>query len=461
MNDLLKHLVWAVILILVIGITVDLVLQNQIGTKQRKEHRLSEAQSIAHLGNWEIDISRDSVWISDEACRILGVTVGDAPKDRKALLSYIPDRDRLELDRAMTELGKERREFSLDHEIRTSERTRFVHTQGRILSTSEGETIRIAGTTLDITDRKRIEEALRGEEEKLRAMSEASYDALIMIDSEGRITFWNTAAEQLFGYTADELVGGLLHPYIALEDDVRKAERGMPAFARTGNGQVIGNIQEFTAKHKSGRTFPVERSVSSFRIGHEWFAVGILRDITERKATEARLVQLATTDLLTGLPNRRKFMEVFEDDFQRARRYGRPLSVLMFDVDHFKSVNDAHGDDAGDLVLKVLSEICRSTIRQTDTPGRIGGEEFAVSLPETGGTDARSLAERLRVSVEKTPISLPAGHSETALTVTISIGTTTYTDSYETPEQMLKSADLALYDAKRSGRNRVKVSGDG
>jgi diguanylate cyclase (GGDEF)-like protein/PAS domain S-box-containing protein len=285
-------------------------------------------------------------------------------------------------------------------------------------------------------------------------MSEASYDALIMIDSKGRTTFWNSAAEKMFGYRAEEVIGQDLHKYIALDNDRKEAAKGMPDFAKTGEGQVMGSVMEFTAKDKWENTFPVERSVSSFQLSGEWYAVGIIRDITKRKQIEEKLRRLATTDTLTKLPNRRHFLECLESDLNQAKRYKRPFSLIMLDIDHFKSVNDTYGHDSGDKVLETFAQICLETVRQTDTPGRIGGEEFAVVLPETDNKAAVILAKRLRKNIESATIGLPGGEE---ISITASIGVVSLTENDDSSDSLIKNADQALYEAKRKGRNRVEI----
>jgi diguanylate cyclase (GGDEF)-like protein len=239
---------------------------------------------------------------------------------------------------------------------------------------------------------------------------------------------------------------------VALEPDRLKAEEGLKSFALTGQGPVVGSIKSFTARRKDGSTVPVERSVASFRMRGRWYAVGSVRDITERTAYEARLRELATTDALTGLPNRRHFMNTLSDEFLRSRRYGHAMALLMLDADRFKAVNDVYGHDVGDETLRVLARTCRAAIRQTDTPGRLGGEEFAVLLPETDRPEAEQAAERLRQAVAAAA-EIQTGKG--SISITVSIGVAVLTDGVPDADALLKRADEALYLAKERGRNRV------
>lgn len=192
---------------------------------------------------------------------------------------------------------------------------------------------------------------------------------------------------------------------------------------------------------------------------------GLVRMLNELRNTEIELRLLATTDALTGLLNRRQLLLELEAEIRRAQRGGRPLSVLMLDIDHFKAVNDRYGHAVGDEVLINAMVRCRQELRSIDLLGRLGGEEFAVVLPEADAAEALVAANRLRLSLAQTPLVTSVG----PLTITISIGSVTMqpetvahaTDAPQPTEimqQLLKDADDAMYIAKREGRNCVRVA---
>jgi|GEM_PF-1826046 len=169
------------------------------------------------------------------------------------------------------------------------------------------------------------------------------------------------------------------------------------------------------------------------------------------------LENLATTDGLTRLANRRHFMERAESEFERSRRYGRELSAFLLDADHFKAINDSYGHDAGDRTLRLLAATCRESLRHLDIIGRYGGEEFVVLLPETSAALALDTAERLRKRIEE--LRIPAKDREIRLTV--SIGVATADAATESVAALINQADRALYEAKRGGRNRVSATVQG
>ena len=170
------------------------------------------------------------------------------------------------------------------------------------------------------------------------------------------------------------------------------------------------------------------------------------------EALQRNLYESATRDPLTHAVNKRGFAEALAKEFGFAHRHGRPLSVMAFDVDHFKRVNDTHGHAAGDYVLKRLAEVVVSSIRLEDLFARVGGEEFAIVLRDIPIDRALDCAERLRGSVEKTVFQVAGAR----IPVTISIGIAMLqAASHGTPEALVEAADRALYEAKRTGRNRV------
>lgn len=180
---------------------------------------------------------------------------------------------------------------------------------------------------------------------------------------------------------------------------------------------------------------------------------GVMVDVTESHQLRQELERLATTDPLTGLANRRAFLMRAREEVDRAARHGRPMSVVMIDIDHFKVINDRHGHDVGDQVLQRVAALVRDTVRQSvDVVARFGGEEFVLLLPETGLAGARILAERIRKAFEESLVDTDGG----PVSFTASFGVEEFRTALDTGvETVLKRADDALYRAKAAGRNRV------
>lgn len=184
------------------------------------------------------------------------------------------------------------------------------------------------------------------------------------------------------------------------------------------------------------------------------FQVALLQDLARLVIDELELRQIATSDSLTGALTRRGFTRDAEQAIHRARRYGRPLGCIALDVDHFKSVNDTHGHAAGDMVLRAIVATLRSIIRSVDIFGRVGGEEFAIIVPDTDLADTMQMAERVRQAIADSEIVI----GPTSLKVTASLGVSTLGDNHMGLGALLDDADSALYRAKANGRNRVETA---
>ncbi len=187
------------------------------------------------------------------------------------------------------------------------------------------------------------------------------------------------------------------------------------------------------------------------RIGYSVLKYAI-RDIVEIEY-DNKIYRMATTDTLTKLFSREYFQQQYSDVFHRSERYQRPFSLMMIDIDDFKSVNDTHGHPVGDLVLETIGRMIREVVRHEDYAARYGGEEFIVLLPETLPENARNPAERLRRSVEA--YRFKAGDAQ--FSVTVSIGIAGYPEHAQSMEKLMERTDNALYDSKKSGKNSVRI----
>jgi diguanylate cyclase (GGDEF)-like protein/PAS domain S-box-containing protein len=213
--------------------------------------------------------------------------------------------------------------------------------------------------------------------------------------------------------------------------------------------------REVQLRARDGETFYAQLSARALTYsGDETMMVGFT-DLTAQKAVEHQLRYLAQRDPLTQAYNRHHFWQLANGEMARVRRYKRPLSVAMIDADHFKNVNDRHGHDVGDLVLRMIVDTCHDSLRKQDVLARYGGEEFVVLLPETPLLGAETVMERVRERIEATALSLDDGQR---IQITVSVGLATINDPDEGLEALLKRADEALYAAKHEGRNRVRVS---
>ncbi len=302
----------------------------------------------------------------------------------------------------------------------------------------------------EVEARAAAEQALATSEARHRTLVEMSPDA-ILVQRDGMLLYVNPAGVRLMGAdTVDDLVGRSIFDFVLEDHHDLLAER-MRRMQADGMAMPSIEVQVRTA---DGRTIICEVVSATTAYEDEPAIQSVIRDISERKGLEEELTRLATTDPLTGIANRRSFFDRLETEWARARRHTRRLSLLTFDIDHFKRVNDAHGHAIGDAVLKSLVQAAQSLLRVEDTLARLGGEEFAVILPEVDREGARVVGERLRERLAEVEVAVPDG----VVSCTVSVGVAQARPAHESPDRALQRADDALYAAKEAGRNTVIVA---
>ena len=264
--------------------------------------------------------------------------------------------------------------------------------------------------------------------------------------------------QQMLGYPPDELPSDM-QAWDALvhADDFDRREASWQAHV---DGLAPTFEAEFRMRHKDGHwvwLLARGRATARDAQGKATRVVGTRIDITRRKLAEQQLETQAFTDSLTGVLNRRRFLELAAVEVERARRHGQPVALMMIDLDHFKAVNDAHGHAGGDTVLQAFVRTALTLMRGSDLFGRVGGEEFAALLPQTDLDGAAALAHRLGGQVQAHPVDLATG----PVAYTVSIGVVARAlarDDEVTVESLMLDADEALYRAKGEGRNRVLLA---
>ena len=292
--------------------------------------------------------------------------------------------------------------------------------------------------------RKKGEETLRESEARFSGIASATTDAVIFIDNDGLVTFWNDAATRMFGYTKEEIAGKNLLSSIMPERDTDTFLRGFEEFRLTGKGPLIGRVYEIMAKRKGGTEFPAEFSLAAMRLKDKWNAIGIVRDITGRKGLEVELRQMTHHDALAGLPNQRLFIDILTLEMAQARRRQDKLAILFLDLDRFKYVNYNLGRDIGDELLIEVAKRLRHSIRESDTVARIEGDEFNILLAGIVNAEKIGGIAKKIVDAIKEPYWIRGQqiHSST------SIGISIYPDDADTTDALFKNADIALSHAK-------------
>lgn len=299
-----------------------------------------------------------------------------------------------------------------------------------------------------VTARRDAEAALRDAERQHRELVENAPIGIFRTTRDGTINVLNQHGAALLGFRDvaharavldDSIIPLYAEPMdrLAMLDDLTAGEvvtgQRLRWYRRGGEAIWISLYARRTGT-------PEAQEVESFFL-----------DVTDQVEDTLRLEQLATTDELTGVANRRHFMARLEDEAARSLRYGRPLSVLLLDADHFKAVNDTWGHEAGDMVLRHITDVMGLSLRENDLIGRLGGEEFGVLLPETALERALRTAERIRAAVEDAPVAV----RDAWVGCTVSVGAAEYRGANDSLDDLIRRADQMLMRAKEGGRNRV------
>ncbi len=318
-----------------------------------------------------------------------------------------------------------------------------------------GHNVRLVSAR-DITERKRAEAALRKSEERYRELFDNANDMVITIDLKGNITSVNKMAEEITGYTVEDVIGKnvscLLHP-----DHLKKARKMIECKLR-GEAKTVYDLNIVS---KDGRITPSEISSNlMFQSGQPVGVQAFVRNITERNKMLNKLRNMSFKDGLTGLANRRYFDEALNNEWKRAKRESHPLSLVLIDIDSFKSYNDTYGHQEGDTCLKNISSVIKPySKRPGDLAARYGGEELALILPCANSQNAFKIAEKIRKRVQTLKITHNGSNVNGCKTVSISAGVATLAPDTDSSQSILINlADKALYSAKNQGRNQVILS---
>jgi diguanylate cyclase (GGDEF)-like protein/PAS domain S-box-containing protein len=416
--------------------------------------------------NWEFWLDPDGSFIhaSPSCKRITGHEAGEFYDDPGLLTRIIHPQD---LDAytlfqryVLTSTATEPLDFRICH-AEGSER--WLELVCHPIVNESGTFLGIRGSIRDISKRKLAEqrlseldaerllaeEELRNGEATLRSITSSTRDAIVMIDERGKISFWNEAAEQMFGWKNADAVGNDIHLLLIPESYRGAFLEGMKHFTVTGAGPAIGTILDLPALCRDSTELPVEVSLSAVKLKGRWHGVGIIRDVTERKRIEAEIEHMAYHDSLTGLPNRLLLNDRLNQAIAHAGRSGHMTAVLIFDLDNFKSVNDTLGHPAGDRLLKKVVDRIGKQLRKSDTIARMGGDEFIVVLSEILVPEDAAHTARNFLAVFSEPFEIDQQEIYTSASVGISL----YPIDGETTETLLKNADIAMYHAKKHGRN--------
>jgi len=327
---------------------------------------------------------------------------------------------------------------------------RYYWTVKKPIRDKQGKVTGMYGISTDITERKLLELKLKANQELLDTVLNNADAYIYMKDQDRRFMYINTQTANLFNIPPEDAIGKKAEDFLpsdaAADFDILDS-RVLSSGEKVSGEEVIFD-NEGHSRHFWSTKVPIKNEYNEVTQ-----YIGFSNDITELIQLKKNLEKLASIDDLTQVANRRSFLERSEIELVRAKRYKIPMCFMAIDLDLFKKINDNYGHHVGDTVLKDIAKICADSLRTTDVIGRMGGEEFSILLPETDLAATQIMADRLRKRVQDYKL---AGSWQEPITASISIGITELNnDEDKTLDDILIRADVALYKAKRSGRNKV------
>lgn len=478
------------------------------------KERLYLALESARIGTWDVNNQTQELVVNARAAHMLGYREDEVEHNNQSWLDLVHPHDRVNTNRALTHYSNPNMDVvALEYRIRHKKgHYVWVQSYGRAVERdTDGQPRRIVGTLIDITESK-CQEALRNRQRQLLDLLNQAQTSFLLNRNvqdacDALFEPLLRISESAFGFIGIVQYNDKGQPYLnvpTISDlDWRRGKARSGHYDRRAGGlqfhqldNLFGHVitqnqivltNEPGTHHANQGTPPGHPALRNFLgmpirfdnkvlgmialgnrpDGFDEQMVQLLEPLvvtlgtlfhardqeTARVAAEQELLRLATRDALTGLANRRSFFDVAETSLTQTRRYGSPMTVALLDLDHFKHINDTHGHAAGDAVLNTFADILRASLRDTDTPARVGGEEFAVLLTNTPLSEALIALERIRHTLDETPIQV----GDRAIYATVSIGAVQWNANHLDVDGMLAHADAALYAAKRHGRNRVQL----
>jgi diguanylate cyclase (GGDEF)-like protein/PAS domain S-box-containing protein len=303
---------------------------------------------------------------------------------------------------------------------------------------------------MDVTEQRRTED-------RFRVIVDSSPNALLMIDHQGVIALANAASQSIFGYSQEELLGHSVDMLVPNAHRPKHPQR-RSHYLSSASARPVGSMGELLAQHKDGQLVPVDIGLCPITTVDGSFTLATVVDVTARKEAERRMSQLAHFDALTGLANRRLFIERLQHALAVNARHQRFGALLFLDLDNFKTINDTLGHDAGDVMLQEVAARLKSLLRESDSVARIGGDEFVVLLEELDSTLAGAASGAKEVADKiLTFLSQPYQIRAREFPGSVSIGVALWGgETQEDVNDLLKRSDMAMYDAKRGGRNTLR-----
>ncbi|UTW49662.1 EAL domain-containing protein [Bacterioplanoides sp. SCSIO 12839] len=411
---------------------------------QRREQLLFRTERLAKIGSWRDDIINDRINLTPQAAEILELPAGTQSIRLARYIDYVHPEDR------------ERFSTTLKNSYSTGEATemiyrillpsgneKYIHGLGETIQNNHGITIARSGSIQDITDQQAKDRRLH----QASVVFESTMEGIVITDASACIEAVNPAFTNITGYAEHEILG---RPISVLKSGQYGRDFYHNMYAAIDNhGYWRGEIWN---RKKSGELFPEWLTITAVRDGNQRVShyVGVFSDMSKIKESEQQLEHLSFYDSLTNLPNRALLLNRLESALEKSHNSQNKLALIAIDLDHFKHINDSLGHPAGDRLLQAFSHRLRKRLRDSDTVARLGGDDFMVVLEGISNIDqAKSVVDIIQ-GLLKTPFDAGVGQE---LFISVSMGITLYPDHGNSVTQLLSNADVAMFRAKKHGRN--------
>lgn len=412
---------------------------------QVSEKRFKDIAENAMEWIWEVDQSGRYTYSSPVVEKILGYKPAELMNKHFYDLFH-PD-DREELKTAAFDQFHQKKPFRefINRNVHKNGQTVWLSTSGVPIIDASGDFMGYRGADTDITDIKNMVESLRESEEVCHMVTQTATDAVILIDNSEMIRMWNSAAENMFGYSAHEAIGKPIT--IIIPERLRAThKKGIKKYYGKEKSITMGGGFEIMALRKDGSEFPIEISLSSWERRGKRYYTGIIHDMTEWKKLEKKLLDASITDPLTELLNRRGFLTLARKQIEIANRRKTNLSILYLDLNDMKTINDEFGHKEGDQALVDVANALKRSFRASDIIARIGGDEFIVLIVDT----RKSYVEKAVIDTIQDNLRRYNEEGERGYKLSVSTGIVDYDpDHPSTLDELIARADELMYENKQ------------
>ncbi|MFA5235007.1 MAG: EAL domain-containing protein [Sulfurimonas sp.] len=404
---------------------------------------LLQAQALAHIGHWELDLVKNTLYWSDEVYRIFGLEPQEFEATYEAFLKYVHPEDIELVDEAYATSLKEKHGYYVEHRIvRRNGEIGFVEERCEHTFDEEGNPTKSIGTVHDITRRKNAENELV----LASAVFEKMNDGVLITDEKQQIITINSAYGAISGYSIEDIKGKTPNTFSSGWHDRVFYQNLWGELNQNGhwNGEIID-------RRKNGELYTAELNIIALhdKEGRLTNYISIVNDISEKKKKESLIHNLAYFDALTNLPNRVLFQERVTNKIPSLQRNSKKMALFFIDMDNFKNINDTFGHFTGDKFLIEVAKSIKEILREEDTLARLGGDEFTVILEDAESVSGVAVVAEKIIERFKAPIIIEGREFYTGASIGISI----YPDDGVTYEELVKAADTAMYQVKDSGKN--------